>query len=706
MNRFLLSSLLVVSAALGLAVDISFETRATTVDKALDALSAQNNVKIKAVGPIARQVVVIKVTKQPIEVFLKHLSTVLSASVTQRDGVIEVSENGNAIKAEEDAERARAAKQFAKSIAEQTKEINAPSLSEDEFHKSLTELKRLMEQVRNNPDDPDGKLYEQTDRLRETMPTTLLVRRLVATIPPAELAAIQTDRRVVYATNPTRMQKPFNATAQKVLAQYATEYTRIASAINRFPKEQQEDFLGLIGTYQAKGAPTKVILGCTRYAGDNLAIEAQVLDNQGRVISSGSTSLVGSLQSEESAGTKAEEGAKNEKGLQVSEESKVYFALMSRGIEGGVGGIDVIQEPLRSKVLNPETHDPLSFGITDLLLGAAADRNQPMIVVLPDSAQTIDLNGSPKASDLFSQLRVSEQVIVDTVDGWLVGKPFHAADARNRRLSRSAYGNLVRSISKSGRVGLSDLTSFAMSQRVNPGYDSFYIMNLYALFGSAMAGYDLSAWEALKFYGYLGETTRKSMEGKFVAFGSLPRDAQDEIATLVYKQSSLGFNGAFEVPTDGTGDGTSMPCMDPTERLPNGIPGDAKVQVNTTIEAVVIPTTGFAYPMGAAELASTMAMQERPDLFPWAQENRIGEKFRTSTRSFYDFAFEFGQGASQAIQLWDFQGTSRDPITVAQLPAEFKTQYEASLKEMRESYKGMKPSDFRGNGRNGQPPPR
>jgi hypothetical protein len=73
MNRLLLSSLLLASAALSFAADITFETRATTLDKALQALSEQNNIAIKAVGPVAKQVVVISVNKQPVDIFLNHL---------------------------------------------------------------------------------------------------------------------------------------------------------------------------------------------------------------------------------------------------------------------------------------------------------------------------------------------------------------------------------------------------------------------------------------------------------------------------------------------------------------------------------------------------------------------------------------------------------------------------------------------------------
>jgi len=708
MKRLLFTAIAAISAAQALAVDVTFEAKATTLDKALDALSKANNIQIKAVGPIARQVVVISVEKQPLEAFLKHISTALSATVQERGGVYEVSESASLIKAEDDAARARLAKAYAKSLAQQSKGLDGPAITEADLSNRLSELRAVMDQIQNNPDRINNDLYEKVQGLHESMPTAQLVRRLLASIPAADLAALPSNQRVVFATSPTRMQKPLGPKAQAVLSSFATEYSRMSAVVGRFPVDQQQELMSMMGSYFAKGVPAKFLLSCTRYSGNNLSIEVQVLDANSRVLSVGNGSLSGSETEERSDKNPAFEAAKDEQPLKMSEESKTYHALMTRGIDGAKPGVEVVPEPLRSKVLNPEEHDPLSFGISDLILAAAKDRKKPAIFVVPDSAQSFDASSNLKASDFFTLLGQMDQINVELIDGWYIGRPVFPIENRSLRVNRMAYGNLVRQIAKNGHVSLADLSTFAIAQGLNPGHDSFYIQNLYSLFGSLLAGYDLSNWEGLRFYGYLGETNRKRMDGATVTFQSMPKEAQNEIAKMVYSQgSSLGVPFDAEpmaVPLTEQESMVAMPCMDPTERLPNGIPPDAQVQLMMLDEPVLVPEAGgFGVPLSASELASQIAMEERPDLFPWAQENKVSDRFRASNRVTMTFDFLFTPKLGFGVHLTDYRAASGQPFGRNNFPDGFRQQFDQMLKEMRESFKGMKPQDVRRSG--GGPPP-
>lgn len=707
MKRLLFLASAILAAAYAAAADVTFETRATSLAQALDAFSKANNVQVRATGPIARQVVVISVSKQPLEEFLKHLSSALSATIVQKDGVYEVSESATLIRAQEDAARARLAKSFAKSLAEQSKDLNDPPISEADLHKRITELKAAIEQIQLDPEVANNALYEKVQALNESMPTAQLVRRLLATIAPADLAAIPLNQRVVFATSPTRMQRQLGANAQRVMTQFVNEYSRMSSVIGRFPREQQEEFMGMMGGFFVKGEPAKVILSCIRYAGSNMSVEAQVLDRNGRVLATGS----GNLSGNEDVGAEKNsvfEADKSEMPLKVSDESKTYFALTSRGIEGAKEGLNIVPEPLRTKVLSPEEHDPLGFGVTDLLLAAAADRKKPLIVVLPDTAQNFDISSNLKASELFTQLLVMDQVRMSLAEGWLVGQPVYPVETRILRVNRAAYGNLIRQIYKAKHVTLADLSAFAIAQGSNPGYESFFLQNMYSMFGRYLAGFDLSNWEGLRFYGFLGESMRRNMEGKMVAFQALPKEAQNEVARMIYGQSSLGvsFNLSsapdMEVANDPMAG--AMPCMDPTERLPNGIPQGAQVQLTTMDEVVLIPATGgFGVPMGASELASQVAMEERPDLFPWAQEAKLGDRFNSAGRVTMTFDFALTQGITHAVHLSDYRPAGTGEFTLKKLPDGFREQFEQLVKEMRESFKTMKPQDVRRHG--GGPPP-
>lgn len=698
-----LLGLAVISAAAS-AANVTYRSSAAQLGPLLDALSAQNKVKLKAVGFMSRQVVLVDIKDQPLDLFMRHLATITAGAWTQNGDTYELAESSTALKADEQADIANRAAGFARSIKEQAKTIDAQPINEGEMYRRLADLKAMWDQIQSNPDDPTGAVYEKAQKLQDALPTNQLIRKILVTLPTTELAALPLDSRVVFATSPNRLQRPLPNAAQQALRQFSQDFGMLSAALARFPKEQMEMFTSTMGGFFAKGSPSKILLSCTRYAGDNIAIEAQILDQRGGILATSSANISGmEIPEEGKSATKPVVDEKNEKPLKVSDESKTFYALVSRGMDGSKGGLELVKDPLKEKVLNPEQFDPLSFGISDLLLGAAEDRKKPIIALVPDSAFLYD-GGSLKASQFFQQLEDMTMMNIEEKDGWIFGRPSRPSDARFARVNRAAFGQLLRQIYKQGRVNLNNLSTFAIAQGNNPGYDSFYVQVLYSLFGTYMAGYDLSNWEANKFYGYLGEQGRQAIANRVVAFSNLPKDAQNEIAKLVYKQPAIGIGDLDGVgfSTEVSEDATFNPCMDPTERLPNGIPGNSQVRLSLIEEPVVIPATGFGYPMGSAELASQVAMEERPDLFPWAQESKLPDRFRLANRMAFSFDFQFGGNMTYQLPMWDYQVKDNQIFGKGQLPDSFKAEYDKQLKEMREAYKNMKSQNGRGGG---APPP-
>lgn len=707
-QRCLFSLAGLAGAVLTLA-NVTFETRATTVAQALAACGKANNLDLTCGGPIAKQVVVVSIKDQPLEVFLKKFAEATSGAWNINNGKYELVLSPSAVKVEEEAEIARRAKGFAKSIAEQTKTLDANSVSENELFKRLNDMKALMDQIQSGSEDQNQELYDKSSRLQDLMPTQQLLKRIAASFAPQELAALPADSRLVYATDPTRMQKPLNQPSQRAFSAFAQDFARMAAAVNRFPKEQRDTFLSMLSASSMSGAPSKVIVGFTRYGGDSLSIDLQVLDRNSQVLCNGSMNLGATEFAMDSDGKVDQtKTPAQEKPIKVSDESRTYYQMISRNADSVKGAFEMLQEPLKGKVLNPETTDPLSYGITDLFLAAAAQKGKPLVALIPDEAYLFDCGNNLTPDQFISQLEDASWMKVADSDGWLIGRPLHPAEARLQRLDRIAYGKLIRGIAEARQVNLTMLANFAIAQGVNPGYDGFYVQSLYALFGPMLAGYDLSAWETMRFFGFLGESGRKNLAANPAAYSNLPKDCQNELARIIYKLPSLSIPGeAFDVPTE-VPTSNQVPedpggyCTDPTERLPNGIPANTLVKLNISQESVVIPQASYMFPLGAAELASQLAMEERPDLFPWAQEAKLPDRFRMATRVFYDFSFKFNPITAHNLQLWDFTAANQQLYARSQLPASFKDEVEKQLKDMREAYKGMK-NENRGGG--GSPPP-
>ena len=108
-------------------------------------------------------------------------------------------------------------------------------------------------------------------------------------------------------------------------------------------------------------------------------------------------------------------------------------------------------------------------------------------------------------------------------------------------------------------------------------------------------------------------------------------------------------------------------------------------------------SAGQAY--GADSIAYELFENERPEFFPWRQQEQGNSvQFRTirlGTRTQLNFKFAFTPTLSMTQSLEDKNVTTED-VPYAQAPESFRKKVEEALVNLRKQYKDMKPEQFSG----------
>ena len=152
-----------------------------------------------------------------------------------------------------------------------------------------------------------------------------------------------------------------------------------------------------------------------------------------------------------------------------------------------------------------------------------------------------------------------------------------------------------------------------------------------------------------------------------------------------------------------------------TESLPNGIPprGTLKMDVDNSfvVKTQDVPTRNYTMPgrqMDPSSLAWQKYSQEHPDLFPWmAEESQKVDLSRLlyGKRLQLNFTLHFTPVLSLSYSFEEHNSSDFKSVSIDDLPADFKKQFDDAYNGLKQSYANAKPGQFNGNQRGTNPPP-
>ena len=663
-----LKQTLVVLAALTFSVafaqdpnpQVTFSSKAATVDKVVEALAKQTGAKIAASPAIAREVVLISVTDVPLETLLTRLADAVSGEWRDSgDGIRYLNYNNSLFQKRAKEANDRRAENVRKDIVEQLKQAAE------------------MEEMMKNPPPPEGGEEGEEGEEGEIGEAVVVpdipfpwvskdtwVLRILARIDPYQLVGIG-DARIVFSTTPTRMQRRL-PNINDLLTQMIDEHNKLAFEIEKNKQQQQEEdprtvqekqreeqFEELFGGFMQREdepirtPPAKTVLIVKRGGIMSMfgaTAELILFDAQGKRIYSASTSVdlggdtgtFGAIAETMMAGEEGEqqpEKVDNTKPIEYSAETlemmKLFDMNAMAAMFGGSG--PEVSAGLREMLSKPDQLDPLSFGPSDSLLFVAKENKVDIVAALPDSvtgmADLMFAKGLTVGA-FVENLQANNNLVLDSKDNWFTIRPFDPEEAKFYRVDRHSLIKLMRA-GENGPPSMDALADYAlanespMKTEIVMPYLTLFVPSIFV--DMMMGG---RGWSALRLYGTLSPTQKDTLKRSgSISFATLTPGQRTHVETLLFgvetglrvvdptkTQDELPEFMRMAGAMFGGGGGSDF-RTEPTEVMPNGLPSQGVITGLIVEKPIMTPAQGMLSRLGfdASMLAMFQFAMDEPE---------------------------------------------------------------------------------------------
>ncbi|MEO7454210.1 MAG: hypothetical protein ABIV13_05540, partial [Fimbriimonadales bacterium] len=505
---------------------------------------------------------------------------------------------------------------------------------------------------------------------------------VLSRIDPKQLVGIG-DARIVFSSNPTRMQRRLpNIT--DLVSKMIEEHNKVAFEISNNKRENEEEdprtveekrqeqqMQELFGGFMQRedapitSPPAKVLLvvkrgGMMGMFGSATA-ELTLFDAQGKRLYSVSSSIDAGLDSsfaeiieaacQAMGGEEQPQQPKvdNTKPIEFSAETQEMMKLFDMNAMSamfGAGGPKV-SEGLMTKLGRPDLHDPLSFGPTDSLLFVASDLKLDVVAGLPDSITgmaDLMLTKGITVGAFVERLQENRSLVIETKDNWFTIRAFDPEEAKFFRVDRMSLLKLMRA-GENGPPSMDALADYAlanespMKTEVAMPYLTLFTPSIFV--DMMMGG---RGWNALRLYGTLSTSQKDVLKNAgSIPMGTLtpgqrthaeallfgtetglqvvdPTKPQDEMPSFMRMAGAMfGGSGGGDFRTE------------PTEVMPNGLPSQGLITGKLTEQPIVSPAEGMMSRMGfdAAMVAMfqfAMSVPEAAGQMPQFGAMKLGKR--------------------------------------------------------------------------------
>lgn len=660
---------------------ISFERRASSVKSVLGELSVQTHIQIEAVPEINNEIVLVSVTNAPIDTVLRGLAKTVEGEWKLQGSVLRLVVDKETRRKNERKELQKKALAIAEAIKERAKKSDStPGLT------------------------ADG-----------------LITRLLQGIDPTVLADLGPNGRLVFSTDPNRLQLSFGAGATEQIDAFIKNHNaNLPSAAEGIDKalsnldQKQADAIKALTQNETKviGQVRKGLLVVTKMSlgiMDMTQIQLKLYDSSGKTAFTGQSIL--SLKGDEmsqliSAATTKKKPETNAKStpIEYSDDSK-ELDNSTKGMIMGNYGLHFSPE-LQVKLMNPTKSDPLSFSASDELLSYARSRGKSIIACVPDSAGGMSYasltGGNMTVETVDRDLHAGKKMQILDESSIILIEPAHPALERSLRVDRVALETLLKRSQGKMIPSLDDMADYAKSSP-DPslgGVGQTYI-TLFVPGGSQQGLGGPTNWNMLRFYADLSPDSRNSLrQGAKLSLGSLSSIQRNCLESIVYSSNS-GLSVARETKQEPQpfymqimGASTNIDYRDePTEALPNGIPNDGFLDLAVSQEPFGFPVAsngnhniGAMAVLDADELAIFKMLKEDKNFSQFASFMPKFGQMKVGSRELLNFTFHFSQDISSKQVLKDHHLPDNAQIySENDLPADFQKLIGVKLDEFKKS---------------------
>jgi hypothetical protein len=704
----LIAALLLTSLALqepDLSRKVDFEALAMPASRLVGELGSKVGLKLATSSQTAPDVVVLRATQTPVQEILDRVAEVVGGEWSkENDGTLRL------IRPAAIANRELAQERQAK-LATLHKEL-----------KQRNDARIAREKAAASGKDKEGEEAFAMAFGGGTHEKHLLT--LLSRIPLADLVFTDPEARVVYSSNPTRMQRLLPGDLRPIVAELVAEHNRLAAANRREMEEEglneeMKAWVELAKSFgldrEAKpieGRPAKLLLIASRstmFGG--LEVELRLYDQKGKVVlqdemNFGMTEFLRMAQETmegeaKPGGQPAADDAPIEYSKTTQEFNKLFQTLMAPT------GRTPLTEETDAKLSRPDLYDPLSFAPSEALFAVSKKRQLNVAAMLPDNIVSfleVFSGGSATVHGFLEGLKGEDSIQTETKGGWLIVRPAFPSETRRSRVDRMGLARLIGAAKRNGAATLDDVAAYAQTSP-SPYEDSFAMMYLMLFAPNAvqqgMQG--MVDWNSIRFYGLLTPNQKQTLADRGrILFGNLSPAQQELVRRMAFGSGSdlriqdpnakpkseqgfmemmVGFMGAR---------GGSDHRQEPTEIMPNGLPASGFLTGSLSVEPAAKavgndPLTAFAA-LGADELAMFRFFKEDPNMSMMAGMMPTVDKVRLGERTTIELKFFVAPEVALERSLQDHRFPKDGPVvSINQLPADFQARIEQRLQAFKKS---------------------
>lgn len=609
---------LVSALVLGQDQTITYSTVAKPLGAVLREIAGQTHEKYQVDELLVNQPIIIDVKGAHLSDLLARIAKVSYGKWVTRDDVRALVLDDDAVQDARKAWHDKLAKAFAAALDKKLQRTAKEGpFTAQSAHGFLDFTHNLMQKVSQSK----GADFPQNPA-DFTPPTTLpnqrLVMGLLEAIGPDALANIGGGERVVYSTNPNRMQQPLDPNLPAV-SQYVQDEKVWNQAVSMVPKVQLDSqALGAMGPAGAmdpqimdsfmssylKGPDSigKIDLSIKNDAG-TLTATLNVLDTQGKlgdtipdVLDPSGVDMTDPAEIFKLMKPQDQPADADKYQIPLSAEARAFQGTQAaislpgvppqalkamRRMAGGFGAMLFnksfnLPAGMRAELLQPDQHDPLSWDVSELANGLAEHESSSLVAMLPDSELDIFQGDGVTASRIESDLDQAPDLGIVRGPDWIQITPLDPDSLLHHRVDRKDLARLLNSLN-AGKGGAMDLLGayFLAHPHDDDAISSRYLSACGLQPPSGILGAPSKV--TCELYAAIDGTTRERLlGGEKLHVADLGLSFGKALADFVYSGNPMAFMPDFTAALPGQAGGDEHPDQAlPTDAASQTIDPDA-----------------------------------------------------------------------------------------------------------------------------------
>lgn len=596
------------SVGMASAQSITYQRATAPAGTILRDLSTKLGVNLLTSPQTDKELLMISLKDAPAKVVLDRIAWAVSGSWKREGTDLRLIRSASDVADEKLRTRRRVIQNFAIMLADQR--IENGKLAPFSAERAATIARKLQTLAKNY--NPTKASSAGSDQVGNEAPFERAVNQIATTLSPADFADLPEGRKVVFSSDPTPMQRPLPREVLPVLEELRRNQAIWADVTEKIPVTEPE-FNG--ARYRLKGmgytdAPPakwgKVLLTVTRqplYSGASMNLI--LADPTGKKVAEGYSSLTSARV--KNFGNKMPVPSETDPEVKSNRFAEAFMKGMSNG------QFDALPPDLQSKLLSPESTDPLALTFGELLVNYADAKKTNLIVALDDTTFLFGVNVMPKLTASVFDMVLDMMFESDTQDGCMAARPIDTAASRRKRLDRQLLGQYVRRVAQVKEMTIEESAQW-LTRFPEQSDESLLTALMRILTGRQLYTTD-PKW--LRFYGSLTAGQRKAAQGDGLLARELTVEQADLLDTMVYgERTYLNFS-----TRPGQSDIYNTILQEPTESLPNGVPPAAEILITERSEDALFSAgsdrnRGYS-PM---DLAWQIHAGRHPDQYPWMKD--------------------------------------------------------------------------------------